>query len=65
MRGTRERFTSSWVFILTLLGMAIGTGNIWRFPRIVASSGGGAFLIPWTIFLFSGQMVTVWSYIHL
>jgi len=52
MRGTRERFTSSWVFILTLLGMAIGTGNIWRFPRIVASSGGGAFLIPWTIFLF-------------
>ena len=31
--------------------MAIGTGNIWRFPRIVAEYGGGTFLLPWLIFL--------------
>lgn len=39
-------------FILAGLGMAIGTGNIWRFPRMVATYGGGAFLIPWVIALF-------------
>jgi len=51
MRQT-EVFTSRWALILATLGMAIGTGNIWRFPRIVAQNGGGSFLIPWIIFLF-------------
>lgn len=32
--------------------MAVGTGNIWRFPRIVSQQGGGAFIIAWIIFLF-------------
>ena len=48
----REVFTSRWALILAALGMAIGTGNVWRFPRIVAQNGGAAFLIPWIIFLF-------------
>jgi len=48
----REQFTSRWGLILAALGMAIGTGNIWRFPRILAKNGGGTFLIPWVIFLF-------------
>jgi NSS family neurotransmitter:Na+ symporter len=39
-------------FILAAMGMAIGTGNIWRFPRMVAENGGGSFLIGWAIFLF-------------
>ena len=38
--------------MLAMLGMAVGTGNIWRFPRIAASNGGGSFLIAWVVFLF-------------
>ncbi len=48
----KEFFSSRWALILAALGMAIGTGNIWRFPRIVAKNGGGAFIIAWIIFLF-------------
>ena len=48
----RELFSSRWTLVLAALGMAIGTGNIWRFPRIAAENGGGAFLIPWILFLF-------------
>ncbi len=49
---TAERFTSRWGLILSVIGIAVGTGNIWRFPRIAAANGGGSFLIPWVIFLF-------------
>jgi len=37
--------------LLAMLGMAVGTGNIWRFPRIAASNGGGSFLLAWAVFL--------------
>ncbi len=50
--SVQEHFTSRWGLILSVIGIAVGTGNIWRFPRIAAANGGGAFLIPWVIFLF-------------
>ena len=46
------RFGSRWSMMLAMLGMAVGTGNIWRFPRIAASNGGGEFLVAWIAFLF-------------
>lgn len=55
MISAKETFTSRWGLILAGLGMAVGTGNMWRFPRIAAQNGGAAFLIPWILFLF------VWS----
>jgi neurotransmitter:Na+ symporter, NSS family len=51
----QETFSSRWGVIVAGLGMAVGTGNLWRFPRIAAQNGGAAFLIPWMIFLF------IWS----
>jgi len=48
----KELFTSRIGLLMASLGMAVGTGNIWRFPRIIAKYGGGSFLIPWIIFLF-------------
>ncbi|HAC16297.1 MAG TPA: sodium-dependent transporter, partial [Bacteroidetes bacterium] len=51
----KESFTTRWGLIVSVLGIAIGTGNIWRFPRIAANNGGedgaGAFLIAWLTFL--------------
>ncbi|MDE2784024.1 MAG: sodium-dependent transporter [Gemmatimonadota bacterium] len=51
MSTRSEVFTTRWGMLLAMLGMAIGTGNIWRFPRIAASNGGGSFLVAWAIFL--------------
>ncbi|MCA0270210.1 MAG: sodium-dependent transporter [Bacteroidetes bacterium] len=57
--GTSSFFTSRLGLLLSVLGIAVGTGNIWRFPRIVAQNGGehgaGAFLVAWIVFLL------VWS----
>ncbi len=47
-----DQFKSRWGLIATALGMAVGTGNIWRFPREVASNNGGAFIIIVFIALF-------------
>jgi NSS family neurotransmitter:Na+ symporter len=48
----KEIFASRWGIIFAGLGMAVGTGNLWRFPRIVSQYGGGAFLLIWLLFLF-------------
>ena len=47
----QEFFSSRWMLIIATIGIAVGTGNIWRFSRVVAQNGGGSFLIPWVIFL--------------
>lgn len=48
-------FSSKWGLVLSCLGCVIGTGNIWRFPRIVANNsgdkGGLHFLLVWLLFL--------------
>ena len=54
MAEKREEFSNRWGIILAALGMAIGAGNLWRFPRI-AGEHGGTFIILWMFFL------VIWS----
>jgi neurotransmitter:Na+ symporter, NSS family len=46
-----EHFSTRWGMMVAMLGMAVGTGNIWRFPRVAATNGGGSFLVAWVVFL--------------
>ncbi len=50
--SNKERFISRWGFLAAAIGMAVGTGNIWRFPRMAAQYGGGAFILAYTLALF-------------
>lgn len=45
----REHFSSTWGAIFALLGVAIGLGNVWRFPYMMGLFGGGAFLVLYLV----------------
>jgi len=45
----RERWSSRFTFIFAAIGSAIGLGNVWRFPYMSYSYGGGAFLVAWFV----------------
>ncbi|MEE0199682.1 MAG: sodium-dependent transporter [Muricomes sp.] len=49
MDENRSNFTSKIGFILAAAGSAVGLGNIWRFPYLVAKYGGGTFLLCYII----------------
>ena len=58
-KRTAGQFASSAGFILAAVGSAVGMGNIWLFPYRIGQYGGGAFLVPYFIF------VALFSYVGL
>lgn len=51
-REKRENWGSRFGFIMAAAGFSIGLGNIWRFPYLVGTNGGGAFVLVYLIICF-------------
>ena len=51
MATQKQRFSSKWTTLATMAGLAIGLGNVWRFPYMMGAHGGSAFLFIYLIFM--------------
>ncbi|XP_035849299.1 sodium-dependent neutral amino acid transporter B(0)AT1-like [Sander lucioperca] len=49
--GERPKWDNKAQYLLTCVGFCVGLGNVWRFPYLCQSHGGGAFMIPFLILL--------------
>jgi NSS family neurotransmitter:Na+ symporter len=49
----RSQWRSNLGFLFAAIGSAVGLGNIWRFPYVAYENGGGAFLVPYIVALFT------------
>ena len=45
----KNEWGSNLSFILAMIGSAVGLGNIWIYPYVLYSNGGGAFYIPYLV----------------
>ncbi len=48
----RDNFGSSFGVLVAMAGSAVGLGNLWRFPYLVGTNGGAAFIIIYLAIVF-------------
>ncbi len=48
----RENFGSKFGALMALAGSSIGLGNLWRFPYMVGTNGGAAFIVVYLVMVF-------------
>ncbi len=48
----RDNFKSSFGVLVAMAGSAIGLGNLWRFPYLMGTNGGAAFIIIYLVLVF-------------
>ena len=46
----RQTFSTRFTTVLTMVGVAVGLGNVWRFPYMMGEYGGSAFLVVYLVF---------------
>jgi len=49
MSGAASRWSSGLAFYLATIGAAVGLGSIWRFPYLVGTQGGSAFIVVFVV----------------
>ena len=63
-RTTNSIFSSGWGTVLAMVGVAIGLGNIWRFPYMMGRYGGSAFLVIYLVIVLAfgiPALMSEWS----
>ena len=56
----KETWSGQAGFLFAAIGSAIGLGNIWRFPGVAYTNGGGAFLVPYLVALLVVGIPMLW-----
>ena len=51
--SSRGLWSSKLGFILAAAGSAVGLGNIWKYPSVVAENGGAAFILVYVLCCFA------------
>lgn len=61
MSESGTQWNSNFSFLMAMIGSAVGLGNIWRYPYVLYSHGGGSFMIPYIVAIvllgFSGVLL--------
>jgi NSS family neurotransmitter:Na+ symporter len=64
MRPDRETFSSRFGLLMTMIGVAVGLGNVWRFPYMVGRYGGAPFVLVYVlavVFLGIPVLIAEWT----